>query len=1787
MKVSCKDKDRIFRTSEAATKSWFRVNGLIDKYLNILDLNGFRKNNTKWSNYAKSKYGVEGRLFSEDNNGTKAIPNTEMFKRLDETKGIFYQVDTPIKEGVDFVFEQSPELSDIGTKQQYSQYLDTVFPESKVEDIVYHGGPTGITIFSNESQIGKRGTFHFSAFTEDAVRYAKTAVKSRTGKEGVVYAVKLNINNYREVEKGFVDATKKDDFKDNDALIGIGYTTAAEVVVKNPEQIHILGSKQDIEGFKEFVSKDSYQIESSKETSDSKIDSTIKSWLEKVGIKYTAVDKIYDNEGNEVSAVAKADIVGKLIEVVEGKRGIDTLPEEAGHMLVRMLGSEHPLVQVMIKNVSNYKVYQDVIENDNYVRAYNNDETKLREEAVGKMIAQVLVAKMTGKELNPEQRKEESRILAAWKWLVNRLGRLIGTNAKDELFTFKQAADIIIEHTPIEESEDFRNPLSPKTIFYQLDEAQTQKVVEKLQETNAYYDVTQKAYFTKEGRRIKKRVSDIVKTMESRWFKNKKETEMSPESKKHAAAGTITHAYFKEVTLTILEQVGDDYSKAKYAKIDFPTIQNRVLAELRNDPELKAYGDDFLRSFNATHFTEVVNDVTRRLERVQMTQDRINKETGKTGKARVFPEFTIFSPEKDLAGTIDLLVVYSNGKTSVYDYKGQYFRTKLGKVVEDFKGTKIRSGRAQTNEYKKILKEEYGIEEFVEVRLVPFNFQYNRAGNISKIEVGNTASDRTYLSEVPTELETTGIKVLDEQLEKMFKIREELEGKLLADPYNDKLKLQLDRLNTSITKITVDKDTRYVYKEVNSIIEDFQQRLTRPDRLGVTFEYLNDTKYYLTMYSEFFRKAKVFELSIAEDDAKKKLIEDSYNSIHVKIQDILMDIDEKIQDLITAENPDLDFEKPVQEISQLGALFTRLSQFSRAQFKALHRLVISKEQYVRTKVQEVYDELSKRREELNTWAKSRGMSLQEATDLMIDLKKGQLKSKYSGVYAKEKQQAIKDRDYKWFEENTQIKRTLTGYEYTNPEQAKKFEELKKSKLEQLANQHPVGSEMYIKKKEEWESKYDITVNRDAIFEKPYYITLVEQDRFLSEFWQMAKRPENKPLMDAYNSLVKINQVAGEITGRKIDNGFIPEIQQGIIESLSNWNAGIGAIKDNIKRSFTVEEESMLMGRRDVNTGEQIPTIPLLYTHELTVSLTERELDEVKNELKSKGILEGTEEYTDRLSNAIKTKEREKGILFKSRDLFTSALLFSETAYNHEYAKSIEEEVKALKYSLENVETELSAPNGKKILDKLTGKIATVVGAPKDEMEAFEKYIQLYIYGRQKQNKDFVVGEVSANKTITQAMRYTSIKALGLSWIVGFGNATGLAGNLLMAASEGKYYNKSQVAKAMSMMRGGKDKERINAILKYISPYAHNITYEKSRKLSTKTAKKVLNEDLFYVFMKYPDMAVDIVNALAILQNYGIDEQGRIRKVDGKIKPIIETLDTSGDKVTGLTETQYAAIRKLITTSSVKLKGNIFKEDANLIGTNVYLSMFMQFRNWMPGLIEQRFGKLKYNEDIGELEVGRFKVAYGEFTAKGVMPKLAAFIDLGAEVLSFGAYRNFSSKANKAVAEKYFQTFLEQNPELKGKVTMEQFMELREQKLRGMAMELRILLSLLGILQLIRAAIPDDDEDEVQEWIAKNAYRVTNRGLMEIMFFFDPSTVKQIAGRPLPLLNASVELFNFLGNTVDETRDLPFEKDYKGVLIWKEDKNDKTKPLYYTSKMVPVRGLTDFIDFFETHDSQIK
>ena len=107
--MNCNDKKK-FRTSEASSKASLRTKGAIDKFLNILDTNLFRKYNKQWSQDARERFNISGSLFYEENN--KAIPNKEAFQAIDKAKKIIYETEqgNNKKEDVYFNLNSSPEI---------------------------------------------------------------------------------------------------------------------------------------------------------------------------------------------------------------------------------------------------------------------------------------------------------------------------------------------------------------------------------------------------------------------------------------------------------------------------------------------------------------------------------------------------------------------------------------------------------------------------------------------------------------------------------------------------------------------------------------------------------------------------------------------------------------------------------------------------------------------------------------------------------------------------------------------------------------------------------------------------------------------------------------------------------------------------------------------------------------------------------------------------------------------------------------------------------------------------------------------------------------------------------------------------------------------------------------------------------------------------------------------------------------------------------------------------------------------------------------------------------------------------------------------------------------------------------------------------------------------------------------------------------------------------------------------------------------------------------------------
>jgi len=179
-----------------------------------------------------------------------------------EPEALYQESGTPIKPGVQELFDSNPELASIGTPEQYSRYLDTIFPGSQVKDIVYHVNKTG-TIFLTDNK----------AFYSTDFGSWLTELEEIKGKR---IPILLNITNPTIVDSYYEFTDRAKEFRESG--LGDEYVTPDEVREKNTdsvigrdsgqgadektyvtykkEQVHQLGTKQDIEGFKEFVGRD-------------------------------------------------------------------------------------------------------------------------------------------------------------------------------------------------------------------------------------------------------------------------------------------------------------------------------------------------------------------------------------------------------------------------------------------------------------------------------------------------------------------------------------------------------------------------------------------------------------------------------------------------------------------------------------------------------------------------------------------------------------------------------------------------------------------------------------------------------------------------------------------------------------------------------------------------------------------------------------------------------------------------------------------------------------------------------------------------------------------------------------------------------------------------------------------------------------------------------------------------------------------------------------------------------------------------------------------------------------------------------------------------------------------------------------------------------------------------------------------------------------------------------------------------------------------------------------------
>ena len=191
------------------------------------------------------------------------IRKTKMAKFLDAKRTV---------RNWDYLFKKFPEIEQIGTKNEYIEYVQSIFPESSVKTVFFHGGPAGIDKFLTPSDENyKRGPAsgvknYGIYFTKDR-GIAKSYAKNHKNK--AIYPVVLNMKKPLITNIWFAAHIRK--FFNKDLLVPESITTrdfermckagydsiiwqgeGGEVIVFDPQQIHILGTQEDLNKFKQW-----------------------------------------------------------------------------------------------------------------------------------------------------------------------------------------------------------------------------------------------------------------------------------------------------------------------------------------------------------------------------------------------------------------------------------------------------------------------------------------------------------------------------------------------------------------------------------------------------------------------------------------------------------------------------------------------------------------------------------------------------------------------------------------------------------------------------------------------------------------------------------------------------------------------------------------------------------------------------------------------------------------------------------------------------------------------------------------------------------------------------------------------------------------------------------------------------------------------------------------------------------------------------------------------------------------------------------------------------------------------------------------------------------------------------------------------------------------------------------------------------------------------------------------------------------------------------------------------
>jgi hypothetical protein len=1397
-----------------------------------------------------------------------------------------------------------------------------------------------------------------------------------------------------------------------------------------------------------------------------------------------------------------------------------------------MLGEGHPLYKEMFDKITGYKIYSNTVNEYKDLKQYRNSDgtinfTKLKKEAMAKLIMAYIIKQETGEEVS-------DKINTAKKWwsklwdFVKKIFNVVATNP------FESASKSILA-----------NDISDLDINKQLSDE------EYLQNSTQASKINSEARLLQEQKDMKLDDSIDPVTGEKRHIYNRKGVDVvDKEGKSRSVNSVIVNEWYKERFPT-----------------DNRSDRQKMIDNLKAEEGTKIHADmeDIIkRYFNEDGTRKATVDANKKISTNAEVYGKLETyfqqllEQYKDPKTKFLNEVRVYDSERNIAGTIDLVIILPDGSVDIYDWKSQ----EIGKDQEELKWFKAPAYRIQMEEYKKILQKEYGFTKFNKIRAIPIKttFLYTKdAGglklrNLKDIEIGNAdprkiPDDKNYLLPVVMLYESTGDKNLDTLVEKLNAIYDILRDQKVKPAEKD---IKADELN-ELAKTIRDLQVR---KDMNSFIDNGIYEIRKFDNMlkknTITIANVQDAINTMKVYAESkkYLKDQIREINnqIAKttDENLKKYLSDLKNNF----QDMEDNADYILQSLIERRdqlgdeyaksegiNTLLD---PAKSMDWLKRNFRSVSTLDTASMQTFYK-VLRRAQTIREQnVKKMIDELEKISKDYKQWASSQGKSGTDMFSYLLQYDdKGNWNGDFLNIYNKdyftERTKAIKNNDYNWFKLNTVFDQAA-------------YDEARKDQIEMLEERYP-GSDEKIKNKREklllkWEEKYDSKyefayLNKYNSFIKP--MDKWHSDKYKFIYQKNAKGEfVNKPLKDAYEyfqSMVRHSAQLGMID--KFSSKFIPTLVQGmefnpskILDSLRvNSNSGFGNI--------------------DVLTGERKKEIPVMMTRDVGVEK------------------DGFTDYSG-----------------KSTDLFKVFGSWGVQMYNYETMSDIEDIADMLLEIEKRKNSYAENQFGKINKDK---KIST----NDVNSETLQNHINYFLYGQEtSKNIDKAIEirgkEYSAVKTTKKALKYMALKTLGLNFLSGTSTFVGGTGNAFLLASKRTLFTEKEWIKGIKDF-SSKDKVTVAAIYQF-GLSLEDETNHKLRDLSVEGAMNHLSSDsLMYVQRKGDKWATFPVSA-TLLNTHMIDEKGNVvnirdyvkaknnyenfynlpmdqqKTVREKIEKEVEELQkTKSLKATaeikdgklnipGMTGNIENITRfKGIVTKTIKnIIGNATRDDMNQLRMTLAGSILMQFRTWMPQMITERAGDMSYDVDMETWNYGKARLFFKHVFNKQALPLIKELIT--------GVGTNTIDKAKARYIE--FLGRLKQEGKINDDsefMTESEFIDMYVGNLRSMMRELMMVLAFGSLVfWAIGGKGPDDDKDKTgaRKWLSK-AFK---KYFSEFAFYYSPSEFTSILKSPIPLVGLLTDTESFIQDTIGQG---------VGFALSDEKIMKKNHPLKYLFRIFPV------------------